>query len=141
MTGARRLPVALIFQFGETTQDFKFRATRSIWMVRVEKGRRPRGQTMISLQTNTNSLVAPSNLNVNRAFQSKTIQRLTSGYRINSSSDDAAGLSVASPGRKPRQGAHSAAVVHRRPVAGERGEPGSLEAAPGVVNHLRSLGV
>ena len=43
---------------------------------------------MISLQTNTNSLVAQQNLN--RAFQSKTIQQLTSGYRINSSSDDKA---------------------------------------------------
>jgi flagellin len=50
---------------------------------------------MISFQTNVNSLVAEQNLNVNNAFQSKTIQQLTSGYRINSSADDAAGLSVA----------------------------------------------
>ena len=32
---------------------------------------------------------------MNTDFQAKTIQRLTSGYRINSSGDDAAGLSVA----------------------------------------------
>ena len=50
---------------------------------------------MISLQTNVNSLVAQQNLNVNSAFQSKTIAQLTSGYRINSSGDDAAGLAVA----------------------------------------------
>src|SRR5579872_1019540 len=50
---------------------------------------------MLSIQTNVNSLVAQENLGVNNAFQSKTIQRLTSGYRINSSSDDAAGLAVA----------------------------------------------
>ena len=50
---------------------------------------------MISIQTNVNSLTAQQNLNVNSQFQSKTIQQLTSGYRINSSGDDAAGLAVA----------------------------------------------
>jgi flagellin len=49
----------------------------------------------LSIQTNVNSLVAQENLNVNSKFQSQTIQRLTSGYRINSSADDAAGLAVA----------------------------------------------
>jgi flagellin len=48
-----------------------------------------------SIQTNVNALVAQQNLSVNSAFQSRTIQRLTSGYRINSSADDAAGLAVA----------------------------------------------
>jgi flagellin len=50
---------------------------------------------MISIQTNTDSLVAQQNMNINSEFQSKTIQQLTSGYRINSASDDAAGLAVA----------------------------------------------
>ena len=48
-----------------------------------------------SIQTNVNSLQAQENLRVNSNFQSQTIQRLTSGYRINSSGDDAAGLAVA----------------------------------------------
>ena len=50
---------------------------------------------MISLQTNVNSLVAQNNLSVTSKFQSQTIEQLTSGYRINSSGDDAAGLAVA----------------------------------------------
>ncbi len=54
---------------------------------------------MISFQTNIDSLIAQQNLNVNSMFQSKTIQQLTSGYRINSSGDDAAGLSVANQDR------------------------------------------
>ncbi len=49
----------------------------------------------ISVQTNVSSLVAQENLRVTSEFQSKTIERLTSGYRINSSGDDAAGLAVA----------------------------------------------
>jgi flagellin len=48
-----------------------------------------------SIQTNINSMIAQENLRVNNEFQSRTIQRLTSGYRINSSGDDAAGLAVA----------------------------------------------
>src|ERR1700674_30059 len=50
---------------------------------------------MLSVQTNIASLMAQENLRVNNEFQTKTIQRLTSGYRINQSGDDAAGLVVA----------------------------------------------
>ena len=50
---------------------------------------------MLSIQTNVNSMVAQENLRVNSNFQGQTITRLTSGYRINSSADDAAGLAVA----------------------------------------------
>src|SRR5579883_2287492 len=50
---------------------------------------------MLSIQTNVNSLIAQQNLSVNNKFQSQTISQLTSGYRINSSGDDAAGLAVA----------------------------------------------
>ncbi len=49
----------------------------------------------ISIQTNVASLMAQENLNINQGFESRTIQRLTSGFRINSSGDDAAGLAVA----------------------------------------------
>jgi flagellin len=49
----------------------------------------------LSFQTNVTSLVAENNLLVNSQFQSNTITQLTSGYRINSSGDDPAGLAVA----------------------------------------------
>lgn len=50
---------------------------------------------MSSIQTNVSSLYAQENLRVNNLFQATTIARLTSGYRINSSGDDAAGLAIA----------------------------------------------
>ena len=50
---------------------------------------------MISLQTNVTSLFAQEQLNKNANFESNTIQQFTSGYRINNSGDDAAGLAVA----------------------------------------------
>jgi flagellin len=48
-----------------------------------------------SFQTNVTSLTAEENLRVNSNFQSQTITRLTSGFRINNSGDDAAGLAIA----------------------------------------------
>src|SRR5579864_8570515 len=49
----------------------------------------------ISLQTNVTSLFAQDNLQTNSVFESNTITQLTSGFRINKSGDDAAGLAVA----------------------------------------------
>ncbi len=50
---------------------------------------------MITFQTNYASMVAQNNLNTNNTFQTQTIEALTSGYRINNSGDDPAGLAVA----------------------------------------------
>jgi len=49
----------------------------------------------VSFQTNYASLMAQENLATNNNFQTKTIEALTSGYRINNSGDDPAGLAVA----------------------------------------------
>jgi flagellin len=50
---------------------------------------------MISLVTNVTSLFAQQQLNINDNAESNTIEQLSSGYRINNSGDDAAGLAVA----------------------------------------------
>src|SRR4051794_2494720 len=57
---------------------------------------------MLSIQTNVAALYGQQNLAVNSNFQQTTINRLTSGYRINSSADDAAGLAVANALRSQR---------------------------------------
>ncbi len=49
----------------------------------------------LSLQTNVTSLVAQQNLGVNTNALDNAITQLTSGFRINKSGDDAAGLAVA----------------------------------------------
>src|SRR3954469_20253741 len=57
---------------------------------------------MLSIQTNVAALYGQQNLNVNTMFQQTTINRLTSGYRINSAADDPAGLAVANALRSER---------------------------------------
>ena len=49
----------------------------------------------ISIQTNVASLNAQYYISQNKNFQNTAIQQLSSGYKINSSSDDPAGLAVA----------------------------------------------
>jgi flagellin len=48
-----------------------------------------------SIQTNTASLQAQNFIRINDNFQANTINQLSSGFRINSSGDDAAGLATA----------------------------------------------
>jgi flagellin len=48
-----------------------------------------------SIQTNVAALEAQNFIRTNNNFQNNTIQQLSSGYRINSSGDDAAGLATA----------------------------------------------
>src|SRR6201986_160093 len=48
-----------------------------------------------SIQTNIASLEAQNFVNINTNFQNNTIEQLSSGYRINQSGDDAAGLATA----------------------------------------------
>lgn len=50
---------------------------------------------MISIQTNVAALTGLQNMQVNQSHQQNVIQQMTSGYRINSSADDAAGLAQA----------------------------------------------
>ncbi len=49
----------------------------------------------LSIQTNVASLEAQNFIRINSNFQANTIQQLSSGFRINTSGDDAAGLATA----------------------------------------------
>lgn len=50
---------------------------------------------MLNINTNTHSLNAQRRLNASQASLGRTLERLSSGLRVNSASDDAAGLAVA----------------------------------------------
>ena len=47
-----------------------------------------------TINTNVNSLTAQRNLNTSQSSLATSMQRLSSGLRINSSKDDAAGLAI-----------------------------------------------
>ncbi len=86
----------------------------------------------ISIQTNVTSLIAQNNLRINTDFQNKTIQQLTSGYRINSSGDDAAGLAVAN-------GYRSATAELTQGVANANDGVSALQNLDGGLSNISTL--
>ncbi len=93
----------------------------------------------LSIQTNVASLVAQNNIRTNSAFQANTIQQLSSGFRINSSADDAAGLAVANKYRgdtaELTQGVQNAG----NGVAALQIIDGGLNNISNIVDRLRTL--
>ena len=51
---------------------------------------------MLSVQTNTAAVTALKNLNINSKAQNMSLNHLSSGFRVNTASDDAAGFAIAS---------------------------------------------
>src|SRR5256885_3314923 len=84
------------------------------------------------INTNIASLQAQQYLNVNGAFQSKTINRVTSGLRIISSGDDAAGLAIANTYRSDQ-------AVLGQGVRNANDGLSQLQIADGGINNISKL--
>lgn len=93
----------------------------------------------LSIQTNVASLVAQNNIRVNTAFQSNTIQQLSSGYRINSSADDAAGLAVANKYRGDTAELTQGVLNANSGVSSLQIVDGGLNNISTIVDRLRTL--
>ena len=85
-----------------------------------------------SIVTNVASLLAQDNLRITGDFQQKTIQRLTSGLRINSSADDAAGLAIANSFR-------SDIAVLQQGVRNANDGLSTLQTIDGGINNISLL--
>ena len=88
--------------------------------------------TMLSVQTNYASLVAQQNYNANADFQTKTITAITSGFRINQSGDDAAGLVQANQYR-------SQVAELSQGVLNANAALGTLQISDGAMNNISTM--
>ena len=93
----------------------------------------------LSIQTNVASLTAQNNIRVNTAFQRDTISQLSSGYRINSSADDAAGLAVANKYRGDTAELTQGVLNANNGVAALQIIDGGLNNISSIVDRLRTL--
>jgi flagellin len=93
----------------------------------------------LSIQTNVASLIAQNNIRTNTAFQSNTIQQLSSGYRINSSADDAAGLAVANKYRGDTAELTQGVLNANTGIAALQIIDGGLNNISNIVDRLRTL--
>src|SRR5579862_9063403 len=85
-----------------------------------------------SINTNVASLEAQNYLSISSDFQSKTISRVTSGLRIVSSGDDAAGLAIAN-------GYRSDQSVLNQGIRNASDGLSQLQIADGGMNNISQL--
>lgn len=93
------------------------------------------------IQTNTSSMEAQKNLLHNQSALQKSFNKLSSGYRINTAADDAAGLAIS---ESMRSQIRSFTVAERNASDGismAQTAEGALGEVHGVLGRMRELGV
>jgi len=93
------------------------------------------------INTNINSLNAQRNLSNTQNALSTAMQRLSSGLRINSAKDDAAGLAIADRFTSQIRGMTQAARNANDGISLAQTAEGALGAAGGILQRIRELAV
>src|SRR6202142_2517487 len=88
------------------------------------------------LDTNINSLNAQNNLSGSQASLSQSLERLSSGLRINSAADDAAGLAISQQFTTQINGTNQAVNNANDAVSEAQTAAGALTT---IVNNLQSI--
>ena len=94
-----------------------------------------------TINTNVNSLTAQRNLTNSQASLSTSIQRLSSGLRINSAKDDAAGLSISERFTSQIRGLNQAARNANDGISLSQTAEGALSASGTILQRIRELAV
>src|SRR5271154_3181771 len=93
------------------------------------------------LNTNINSLVAQNNLTGSQASLSQALTRLSSGLRINSAADDAAGLAIAQQFTTQVNGTNQAINNENDAVSEAQTAAGALTTIVNNLQRIRTLAV
>ncbi|WP_305884957.1 flagellin [Klenkia sp. PcliD-1-E] len=93
------------------------------------------------INTNTAAMNAYRNLSVNDSAMSKSLEKLSSGFRINRAADDAAGLAI-SEGMKSQIGGLKVAIRNTQDgVSVVQTAEGALATTQGILQRMRDLSV
>ncbi|MDP3577815.1 flagellin [Methyloversatilis sp.] len=93
------------------------------------------------INTNINSLTAQRNQGLSQASLSSAIQRLSSGLRINSARDDAAGLAISERFTSQIRGLNQAVRNANDGVSLAQTAEGALKASSDILQRVRELAV
>jgi flagellin len=95
----------------------------------------------LTVNTNISALNAYRNLSVTNDSMNKSMQKLSSGYRINSAADDAAGLAI-SEGLKSQIGGLTVAVRNTQDgISVAQTAEGALNETTSILQRMRDLAV
>ena len=93
------------------------------------------------INTNINSLTAQRNLGTSQMSLSTAIQRLSSGLRINSAKDDAAGLAISDRFSSQIRGLNQAVRNANDGISLSQTTEGALKASTDILQRVRELAV
>ena len=94
-----------------------------------------------TIATNTSSLNAMRNLTLNQTAQSKAVERLSSGLRINRAADDAAGLAISEGLKNQISGLTQANRNAQDGISLIQTAEGALTEVHSILNRMRDLAV
>ncbi len=94
-----------------------------------------------TINTNINSLTAQRNLGMSATSLSTSIQRLSSGLRINSAKDDAAGLAISERFTSQVRGLNQAVRNANDGISLAQTAEGALKASGDILQRVRELSV
>jgi len=94
-----------------------------------------------TINTNISSLTAQRNLGMSQASLNTSIQRLSSGLRINSAKDDAAGLAISERFTSQIRGLNQAVRNANDGISLAQTAEGALKASGDILQRVRELGV
>src|SRR5690349_4528719 len=94
-----------------------------------------------TINTNIPSLNAQRNLNTSQSSVATSLQRLSSGLRINSAKDDAAGMSIADRMTSQVRGLNQAARNANDGISLAQTAEGSLSAIGDNLQRMRELAI
>ena len=94
-----------------------------------------------TINTNINSLTAQRNLGTSQMSLSTAIQRLSSGLRINSAKDDAAGLAISDRFSSQIRGLNQAVRNANDGISLSQTTEGALKASTDILQRVRELAV
>ncbi len=94
---------------------------------------------MARIQTNVAALNAHRNLTATNMSLSKSIQKLSSGFRINKAADDAAGLAIANKLRSDARAMSQASRNATQAAALLQIEDGALNTISGILDRMKEL--
>ncbi|MCE9578769.1 MAG: flagellin FliC [Deltaproteobacteria bacterium] len=95
----------------------------------------------ISILTNATSLSAQRNLNISQQSLASSIGRLSSGMRINTASDDAAGLGISENLKANIRGLNQAQRNTNDGISLSQVAEGAMNEQQGIVSRMRELAV
>jgi flagellin len=96
---------------------------------------------MLSLQTNVAALSAQNNLTANNGTLQRSMERLSSGFRINRASDDAAGLAISQKMQAQIGGLNQAVRNANDGVSMIQTAEGALDQVQTMMQRIRNLSV